>query len=273
MQIYRGFDRGTAKPTVEERAAVPHCLIDIANPRRNFSTGDYVRAADRALAECRQRQTRPFLVGGTGLYVRCLLRGMFDGPRRQPELRRRLERIRNRRGLVFLHRMLRRVDPATARRVGAGDAQRVVRALEVRFASGRSLSDHLASQEGGGWSGGERYPCVKIGLLCERDRLRERIRSRVERFFASGLVEEVRDLLASGVQMSANAFKGIGYRQALDVVEGRCSEREAIEATFQATTRYAKRQVTWFRRERNVHWLQVGPAPERTLAAAESLIA
>ena len=273
MQIYRGFDRGTGKPTAEEKRLVPHRLIDVADPRHDFSAGDFVRAADEALVECQKRRSRPFLVGGTGLYVRCFLRGIFEGPRRHEALRRRLATARDRHGLSYLVRMLERLDPVTAARIGAADAQRIVRALEVRFATGRPLSDHLAAGRQGNWAGNERMESVKIGLLCDRDELNGRIGRRVARFFAGGLVDEVRGLLASGIAASANAFKGIGYRQAVEVVRGNSSERQAIEETVRATTRYAKRQMTWFRQEKDVHWLQAGAAPEGPLMAAAALIA
>ncbi|MFQ5718970.1 MAG: tRNA (adenosine(37)-N6)-dimethylallyltransferase MiaA [Acidobacteriota bacterium] len=272
MQVYRGFDRGTAKPTPAERRRVPHFLVDVVDPRDDFSAGDFVRAAETAITEIRGTGRRPFLVGGSGLYVRSLLRGLFHGPRRHPGLRRRLGAIRDRRGPEFLHRMLERLDPVAARRVGPRDVQRIVRALEVLLVSGRSLSDHLDAQAGQGWRGKDRVACVKIGLACDRDELRRRIGSRVLRFFAAGLVEEVRGLVASGIPARANAFKAIGYRQALEVVEGRMSEQEAIESTTRATIRYARRQMTWFRREENVHWLRVGLQPDSTLRAALALV-
>ena len=272
MQVYRGFDRGTAKPTADVRGRVPHSLVDIADPRRDFSAGDFVRAAEEALAKSRQAEMRPFLVGGSGLYIRCFLRGIFDGPRRQPDLRERLRCMGRRRGWPFLHRVLHRLDPEAASRISPADVQRIVRALEVRLVTGRGFSEHLRADKAAGWRGAERFQCVKIGLVRDREDLRRRIRRRVEQFFAAGLVEEIQGLLASGVPATANAFKGIGYREALGVIQGRMPVDEAIESTVGATGRYAKRQMTWFRRERNVHWIQAGPVLEETVQTAEAVV-
>jgi tRNA dimethylallyltransferase len=272
MQVYRGFDRATAKPTPAERDRVPHYLEDAADPRHDFSAGDFVRAAEAALEEIRAAGLRPLVVGGTGLYVRALLAGIFPGPRRSDSLRRRLRERAARRGAGALHRLLRRVDPAAAERIGAGDSQRVVRALEVRFQSGTSLSRHLEREGGGIWQRPERYDCLKIGLSMERARLVALLERRVESFFAAGLVAEVAHLLAAGVPASANAFKGIGYREGLRVVRGEIGEDEALRLTVIATRRYAKRQMTWFRREPEVNWIPADDGPEAVLARAGDLL-
>ena len=250
MQVYRGLDAGTSKPDPETRRRVPHHGIDLADPGRDFSLGDFVRQAEIAVEDIRGRGRTAILVGGTGLYLRGLLKGLAPAPRRNPDLRRRLDATAGRRGVPFLHAMLRRVDPPAAGRLGGNDRQRIVRALEVFFAEKRRLSDLIGAAP----FGADRWPAVKIGLTLDRRRLYERIDARVERFFAGGLVEEVRALLAAGVPRTANAFKALGYREALLHVDGALTLSAAIDATQRATRRYAKRQRTWFRKEEGVTW-------------------
>ena len=272
MQVYRGLDRGTSKPAPADRARVAHYLVDIADPRTDFSAGDFVRAAEKALADCRARELRPILVGGTGFSVRAFLRGLFDGPPRDPALRERLRDLRSRRRPGHLHRLLARLDAVTAARLAAADEQRVVRALEVRLATGRSLSEHHARDGAGIWGGDERHTAVKIGLHRDRPDLVERIRRRVDRFFDSGLIDEVRQLLASGVPAGANALKAIGYRESVAMVRGEISGEEARRRTFVATCRYAKRQMTWFRREADVQWVRADQEPGRMSRIMDALL-
>ena len=272
MQVYRGLDRGTSKPSPADRARVAHFLVDIADPRTDFSAGDFVRAAEKALADCRTRELRPVLVGGTGFYVRAFLRGLFDGPPRDPALRERLRDLQSRRSPGHLHRLLARLDGAAAARLSAADEQRVVRALEVRLATGRSLSEHHARDGAGIWRGDERHRAVKIGLHRDRPDLVERIRRRVDRFFDSGLIDEVRRLLASGVPDGANALKAIGYRESVAMVRGEISGEEARRRTFVATCRYAKRQMTWFRREADVQWVRADQEPGRISRIMNALL-
>jgi tRNA dimethylallyltransferase len=255
MQVYRGFDAATAKPDPEARARVPHHLLDLVEPGSDFSMGDFVRHGEEAIRGIAGRGRAPIVVGGTGLYVRALLRGMAEAPRRLPRLRARLHALAGRRGLAFAHRMLRRVDPETAARLPERDRQRILRALEVRFASGRPLSAMLRQQP----FGEERYDAIKIGLTMERERLEARIEARVDAFFARGLVDEVRGLLSSGCPLEANAWKALGYREARAFVEGALTLAEARRLTAQETRRYAKRQRTWFRKEPGIDWFSVDP--------------
>lgn len=260
MQVYRGLDAATAKPDTAARARVPHHLLDLVDPGTDFSMGDFVRHAESAIAGILARGRAPIVVGGTGLYVRALLRGMAEAPQRTPRLRARLQALASRRGLPFLHRMLRRVDPDTAARLPARDRQRILRALEVRFAAGRPLSAVLREQP----FGAERYDAIKIGLTMERDRLEARIAARVDAFFARGLVDEVRGLLRAGCPVGANAWKAIGYREARAFVEGDLTLAEARRLTAQETRRYAKRQRTWFRKESGIAWFTLDPdRPDR----------
>lgn len=260
MQVYRGLDRGTAKPTPEVRRRVPHHGIDLADPGRDFSLGDFVRAAGRAIDSIRGRSRLPVLVGGTGLYLRGLLKGIVEAPRRQEAIRARLLDLAGRRGTPHLRRLLGRVDREAAARLPAGDRQRLVRALEVYFASRRGLSELIRASP----FGADRYASVKIGLSMERAALYRIIDARVERFFADGLAEEVRGLLRGGCPETANALKAIGYHEALRHLRGEMDLREAIALTQRSTRRYAKRQWTWFRKEEGVTWFTVDPSgPDR----------
>jgi len=263
--VYRGLDAGTAKPSAEDRAAVPHWVVDVCDPRRDYSLADYVKDADAAIAAIAARGRVPVVVGGTGMYLRGLLKGIVALPPRDEGVRERLRALAARRGPERLWRLLDSRDPGSARRVPPQDRQRVVRALELVFTEGAVWSARLA--EAGTWShAGDRYRTLKFGLAIDREALAARLASRVDAFFGQGLVSEVRALLASGVPASANALKAIGYREVVaDLSSGRDPEgsREAIVA---ATRRYAKRQRTWFRREPDVTWLDASEG-EEALAA------
>ncbi len=256
MQVYRGLDRGTAKPGPEALRRARHHGIDLAEPGQDFSLGDFVRAAERAIAEIRGRGRLPVLVGGTGLYLRGVLKGVVDAPRRNPSLRERLRRSAERRGVPHLHRMLLRLDQEAARRLGANDLQRVVRALEVVLTVPRGLSDLIRESP----FGADRYRATKIGLEMSRDRLYRLIDARVLAFFAGGLVEEVRGLLLAGHPPSANAFKALGYKETLRHLNGEITLEEAKALTQRNTRRFAKRQWTWFRKEEGVTWFDVDPS-------------
>lgn len=266
MQVYRGFDRATAKPGPLERARAPHHGIDLVDPGQDFSMGDFVRQTESVISGIVARHRLPVLVGGTGLYLRALLRGMADAPGRAPRLRRRLNDLGEKHGVPWLHRMLHRVDRDTAARLPSNDRQRIVRALEVFFAARRPLS-HLI---GDAPFGASRYDAVTLGLTCDRAGLYRRIDARVDAFFAAGLVEEVRTLLAAGWPETANAFKALGYKEVLGFLRGACSLEEAIALTRRNTRRYAKRQLTWFRREPGVSWFDIDPErPDRFQAPLE----
>jgi tRNA dimethylallyltransferase len=255
VQVYRGLDRGTAKPDSGTRRRVPHHGIDLAEPGEDFSLGDFVRQAETAIASIRGRGRLPVLVGGTGLYLRGLLKGIVDLPRRDESLRVRLRALAERRGPAALHRLLSRVDPVSASKVRPGDRQRLVRALEVYVTARRGLGDLIGAMP----FGADRFATVKIGLSVEREALYRIIDARVRRFFAEGLVDEVRGLLEAGHPESANAFKALGYKETLRHLRGESTLDEAIELTQRNTRRYAKRQWTWFRREEGVTWFEIDP--------------
>src|SRR5258706_5922792 len=211
MQVYQGLDRGTAKPEAAILRRVPHHGLDLAEPGADFSMGDFVRYAERTIAAIRGRRRLPVLVGGTGLYLRGLLKGIVPAPRRREDLRVRLRLLAERRGAPFLHRLLRRVDPRGAAGLRPGDRQRLVRALEVYFETRRGLEALIRETP----FGEDRFPSVKIGLNMDRETLYRIIDARVERFFAAGLGDEVRNPLPPGDPPAANPVKAVRYRGAL----------------------------------------------------------
>jgi tRNA dimethylallyltransferase len=260
LQVYRGFDVATAKPTAAERARVPHHLIDWLEPGTECSLADWVRAADRAIARIAARGRVPLVVGGTGLYLRGLLRGVVDAPPRDERLRRRLRAVAERHGPACLHAWLARLDPESAGRLAPADLQRVTRAIEVARAGGGSLSQRL--RRDGTWQRpAERYRALKIGLDMERLELARRLDLRVERFFERGLEREVLELLQRGTPRDVNAFKAIGYREVLEARAAGGVSEATREAVKRNTRRYAKRQRTWFRSEPGVAWLDATRDP------------
>lgn len=249
LQLYRGFDIGTAKVPPAERRGIPHHLIDVIEPRELFTAGDYARVARQALEEIAARGRIAVVVGGTGFYLRALLQGLFAGPARDEHLRDRL-RMREQRKPGSLHRILTRLDPSAAARIHPNDKNKTMRAVEVRLLEGRPLTALLER----GREPLTGFRPIKIGLDPPRELLYERLNARAAGIFDRGLIQEVRNLLASGVPSDAKPFESLGYKQALGVVEGRLTEQQALESTQVDTRHYAKRQLTWFRKEHGVHW-------------------
>jgi len=270
VAVYRGMELGTAKPSAEERARVPHHLIDVTTPDTPFTAGEYSRQARAALKDIAERGKLPIVTGGTGLYLRALTEGLFASPARQEGLRARLTRSRNRHGDAWLHRLLRRLDPASAQRIHANDAAKLMRAIEVCLAGRKPLSAVLENQaEARDPLTGFRL--LRIGLNPPRKALYGRLNHRAAAMFADGLVEETRGLL--GRYGRVKALDSLGYRQALAVLDGTLTEAAAIAAAQQGHRNYAKRQLTWFRREPEVHWLEsFGDDAQTLLAAAELVI-
>ena len=258
VQIYRHFQIGTAKVPESERRGVPHHLIDIVEPGDLFTAGDYARAARTALAEIAGRGRTPVIVGGTGFYLRSLLEGLSPGPSRDQALRENLQR-RERKQAGALHRILTRLDPANAARIHPNDLNKTLRALEIRILEGRPVSELFAE----GRAGLQGFRPIKVGLNPDRELLYRKLDFRARAMFERGLIAEVRQLLANGVPADAKPFESLGYQQALQAVRGTISEEQAIESTQRETRHYAKRQLTWFRRERDVCWLEgFGDAPQ-----------
>ena len=256
MALYRGLDIGTSKPTPAVRREIPHRGLDLADPDCDFSLGDFLRAAELALDEMRAAGALAILVAGTGLYLRGVLKGISNLPRRDPEIRKRLVALENEQGPGALHRLLREIDPASAGRIAATDRQRLVRALEL---AERGVVDAVGKARDE-WLGPDRFPSVKIGLLRERREMAQRISRRVDAFLEAGLLEETRALL-SRFGGAGNAFKALGYRELAAHLRGEWDLSTAREAIIRNTLRYAKRQMTWFRKETDVRWFSLsGPA-------------
>ncbi len=264
VAVYRGMELGTAKPTREERARVPHHLIDVANPDEPFTAGEYSRRARAALGEIAARGRLPMVTGGTGLYLRALTEGLFTGPGRQEDLRARLRRSAERRSSAWLHRLLSRLDPASAARIHANDTPKLIRALEICLAARRPMSQILARDPLTG------FRLLRIGLNPPRQQLYERLNRRCQAMFAAGLVEETRALLAR--YGPVKALDSLGYKQAQALLARQLSEPEAVKAAQQGHRNYAKRQLTWFRREPDVHWLEAFGDEPQILSRAAALV-
>ncbi|HXE91347.1 MAG TPA: tRNA (adenosine(37)-N6)-dimethylallyltransferase MiaA [Terriglobales bacterium] len=251
VAFYREFEIGTAKPSAEERRRVPHHLLDVVGPTESITAGDYARRARAVLAEIRERGHLPIVAGGTGLYLRALVEGLFPGPPRSEELRERLRASARKRGPAHLHRMLRRLDPAAAEKVHPNDAPKLIRALEVCLQARGRMTDL--------WRKGRDpltgFRVLRIGLNPERNALYARINQRAKRMFEQGLIEETRELLERYGE-AARPLGSLGYKQAVQFLRGEIDPKLAVWATQQAHRNYAKRQMTWFRREPDVHWLR-----------------
>lgn len=250
-QLYRGVEIGTAKPSEQERRGVPHHLVDVLDPSEASTAGDYRERALRVLEDLRVRNRLPIFTVGTGLYLRALLEGISDLPQRSEELRERLRTAARERGPGHLHAVLSRLDAAAARKIAAGDEQKLIRGIEVCLLARKPLS--RIHEEGrkplAGWR------ALKIGLQPEREALYSRIHARTDAMLKAGWLEEVRTLRDGGIARNAKLFDFIGYRELRDVVEGTAALEDARTAIQQATRRYAKRQTTWFRREAAAHWI------------------
>jgi tRNA dimethylallyltransferase len=252
VAMYREFDIGTAKPTAAERARVPHHLVDFVAPTGHVTAGEYARQARQVLEEIRAREHLPILVGGTGLYLRALLEGLFPGPQRSEELRERLRGRTVGHGSNYLHRILRRLDRAAAEKIHANDKPKLIRAIEVCLASRQKVTD-LWQEHGRDPLRGFRI--LRLGLDPDRQALYERINLRAKEMFEAGLIEETKRLLEKYGDGSG-PLSSLGYKQAMQFLRGELTREAAIQAAQQAHRNYAKRQMTWFRREPGVHWLR-----------------
>ena len=261
--VYRGFDIGTDKLAPADRRGIPHHLIDIIDPTEEYTAAQYARDAAAAVRDIHARGRLPILVGGTGFYYRALTRGLFPGPGRDAALRARLEAVARRRDVTFLHRMLRRVDPASAERIQPRDLKRIVRALEVFFLTGRPLTAHFAETA----APLPDVDVVAIALRLPAAQISERVTRRVDEQFARGLLDEIRTLLARGIPECARPFGGLVYRQALEQLHGVRDEAATRALIAQENRRYARRQLIWFRKEPNLTWFD-GPGDSPSTIAA-----
>ena len=251
LQVYRHFDIGTAKLPLAERRGIPHHLIDILDPDQLFTAGEYARLARATIAEVSARGRLPILAGGTGFYLRALLEGLFEGPARDQPLRDRLA-AREARRPASLHRLLKRFDSAAASKIHENDIPKVTRALEIRLLTRQPVS-RLFQQGRDALRG---YRTLKLGLLPDREALNPRLDGRCAWMFEHGLVEEVRRILALGFSPACKPFESHGYKQAMQLIQGELSPRDAVFYAQRNTRHYAKRQITWFRRERELQWLR-----------------
>jgi len=252
--VYRGFDIGTDKIAPADRRGIPHHLIDIVDPAEEYTAARYARDAAAVIRDVHARGRLPVLVGGTGFYYRALTRGLFPGPGRDAALRQRLEAIAERRDVTLLHRMLRKVDPASALRIQPRDLKRLVRALEVFFLTGRPLTAHFTDTV----SPLPDVDVVAVGLRLPAAQISERVTRRVDEQFARGLLDEIRTLLARGIPEAARPFGGLVYRQALEHLHGVRDEAATRALIAQENRHYARRQLIWFRKEPTLIWFD-GP--------------
>jgi tRNA dimethylallyltransferase len=250
VAVYRELEIGTAKPSKEERRRVPHHLIDIVGPEELVTAGDYSRLARHAITDISARGNLPIVVGGSGLYLRALLEGLFPGPPRSEELRLRLRERATERGTEYLHKLLRRIDPAAAQTIHANDVPKVVRALEVSL----SVRTPMTNLWRHGRDALQGFRILRIGLNPDREALYARINQRAHEMFSAGLLEETR-MLVDRYGSSVWPLKSLGYKQAMQHLGGELSLEQAIVAAQQGHRNYAKRQMTWFRREPEVHWI------------------
>jgi tRNA dimethylallyltransferase len=250
VAMYRELNIGTAKPTAAERARAAHHLFDDIEPTAYITAGEYARQARQVIAEIKNRGHLPIVVGGTGLYLRALLEGLFPGPQRSEDLRERLRERAKRRGSQYLHRILARLDPAAAGRIHANDVPKLIRAVEVCLSSRRKMTDL--------WQQGREplrgFHILRIGLNPDRAKLYEKINARAAEMFSAGLLEETESLIQKYGD-SIRPLASLGYKQAAQLIRHELTREQAIAAAQQAHRNYAKRQMTWFRREPDVHWL------------------
>ncbi len=252
MQVYRGLDIGTAKPSEAQRAEIRHHLIDVADPDQPFSAADFMAAADAAISDISARGKRVIVAGGTGLYIRALLKGLVDSPSGAGKIRQQLQAEARELGNRAMLEKLRRVDPESAALIHPNNLVRIIRALEVQRLTGIPLSRY---QQEHGFSV-QRYPNLQIGIKTERPVLYQRIEQRVERMLADGLLDEVRRLLASGWSRNLKSLRSIGYKEAVAHLYGEYDLEQAAELIKRDTRRYAKRQMTWFNADNDILWLE-----------------
>ena len=264
-QFYRGMDLGTAKPSAEDQARVPHHLIDVRNPDESLDVAEFAQLARAAIEEIAARGRNPLVVGGSGLYLRVIRGGIFRGPAASPEIRDRFAKIAEEQGVAHLHQMLREIDPEAANRIGANDLYRIVRALEVFELTGETISAHQLRHR----FADNGYDTLTVGVEVDRKKLYEAIDTRFDAMVAAGLVEEVRTLVTAGYSPEKPPLSTIGYKQIAAYLRGEIALDDAIAQAKQESRRLAKRQLTWFRRESEIVWLDPERGADDALALFE----
>ena len=266
--VYKGFDIGTDKVSMSERQGIPHHLIDVVDGSCYYSAAQYARDAKVAIENITERGRLPILVGGSGLYYRALTRGLFDGPGRDDQIRTRLTRIAGRRGVEYLHRLVGRVDPASAKRIQQRDQKRLIRALEVYYLTGRPLTDHFDSTR----SPIDAYHVIPFALHLAAEEISRRVKDRVYEQFQLGIIDDINSLLDGGLSRASLPFGGLVSRQVLEYLDGVRDEQATRDLIAQENRRYAKRQLIWFRKEPNLRWINVsGERPDAFQQVATEL--
>ncbi len=250
MQVYKGFDIGTDKILPDKREDIPHHLLDVADPSTQFTAADFVDLAVDAIDSIMKRKRLPVIVGGTGLYLKALIDGLFPGGKSDPALRRKLEKEAREKGLERLREKLMKVDPVYCQKIHSNDKIRIIRALEVYLSTKKPISAHFSDTQ----SAVEDFNIIKIGLKLGRQELYSRIEQRADKMFERGLIQEVEDLLQKGTDESSPPFRALGYKHALQFLKEEISLEEAISLTKRDTRHYAKRQMTWFRKMKGINW-------------------
>jgi len=250
MQVYQGFDIGTDKILPEKRKNIPHHLISIVKPSSQFTAADFVKSSLKAMKSIREKGKLPIITGGTGLYIKALLNGLFPEKDKHVDIRQQLEKEADKFGLERLRKKLKKVDPEYFYKIGENDKVRIIRALEVYLSTKKPLSEHFSRTQ----SFVKDFNIIKIGLSIDRKTLYKRIEDRVDRMFEKGIVEEVKDLLESGESENSPPFRAIGYQNVLKYIKNEINLKEAINSTKKDTRHYAKRQITWFKKMEGISW-------------------
>jgi len=250
MQVYKGFDIGTDKLLPEERENIPHYLLDIVDSDTQFTAADFAKQAFAAIDMILKKKRLPIIVGGTGLYLKALLNGLFPGPGRDSSLRQKLEKKAAKKGLASLKKKLKEVDPVYAQKIGNNDKMRIIRALEVFYLSQKPISEHFRNTR----SSLQDFNIIKIGLRLNRKELYRRIEERVDKMFKRGIIKEVEKLLKNGVNENSPPFRALGYKYVLKFLKKEMPIAEAIQLTKRDTRHYAKRQLTWFKKMEGIQW-------------------
>lgn len=250
MQVYKGFDIGTDKISPDRMEGIPHHLLDVVDPSTQFTAADFVTLASEAATAIIKKKKLPLIVGGTGLYLKALLDGLFPGGKSPPKIRQKLEKEVQKKGLESLRTKLMKVDPVYSQKIHSHDKVRIIRALEVYLSTKKPFSEHFSYTK----SSVEDFNIIKIGLKLDRQDLYKSIEQRTDKMFERGLIQEVTDLLQKGVDESSPPFRALGYKHALQYLKKEISLEDAISLTKRDTRRYAKRQVTWFKKMKGIKW-------------------